>query len=106
MKNRPVLRMNLRHAAALALVGWYLMTPPMGKYGPNEMAPLSRWEHPYTFDSARDCESALAASRKCEALGIAAVEVQHGLQDEETPLLLTIDWKCLTSDDPRLKETK
>jgi hypothetical protein len=41
--------MNLRHAAALALVGWYLMVPPMYKpdsYGhkayTDVIAPLSQ----------------------------------------------------------------
>jgi len=94
--------MNPRHAAALALVGWYLMEPPFGKYGPNEMAPLSQWAHPYTFDSARDCESALAAAHVGEASGMAAIEVEYGLQDTKMPLL-TIDWKCVATDDPRLK---
>jgi hypothetical protein len=40
--------MKLRHAAALALVGWYLMAPPMSSWpgtpwiDPN--APLSKWQ--------------------------------------------------------------
>jgi hypothetical protein len=36
--------MRPRHAAALALVGWCLLTPPeMSNYGPNTHAPISRW---------------------------------------------------------------
>ncbi len=39
--------MNPRHAAALALVGWYLMVPPMtqvrGHPAALTEAPLGRW---------------------------------------------------------------
>jgi hypothetical protein len=35
--------MRLRHAAALALMGWYLMIPPPGPHGPNVAVPLSQW---------------------------------------------------------------
>ncbi len=45
--------MTLRHAAALALVGWYLMYPPT----PNR--PLSQWEILNIFDSATECRKAL-----------------------------------------------
>jgi hypothetical protein len=51
--------MNLRHAAAVALVGWYLMVPPLGPNGsidPN--APLSRWEQYEGHDNAAACEVA------------------------------------------------
>jgi hypothetical protein len=49
--------MKTHHTAALALVGWYLMTPPLGPNGsidPN--APLSRWEEFEGYDSAAACE--------------------------------------------------
>ena len=64
--------MNPRHAAALALVGWYLMVPP---FKPNSMpqpsftlpslearvlnidAPLSKWEIYVASDSADECEA-------------------------------------------------
>jgi hypothetical protein len=48
--------MTLRKAAALALVGWYLMMPPWGKLN----APLSEWVVYQSFDSAENC----AAARK------------------------------------------
>ena len=56
--------MTLRHAAALALVGWYLMVPPAtapnGTKGAKLMtdAPLSRWFMHGSFDSAKQCEEA------------------------------------------------
>ena len=53
--------MNLRHAAALALVGWYLMVPPLS----NPSAPLSKWNLYRSYDTARECEVAKAAKVLC-----------------------------------------
>jgi len=51
--------MKSRHAAALALVGWYLMIPPMGLHVEVEYnAPLSQWDMMGSFDSADECEKA------------------------------------------------
>ncbi len=44
--------MNLRHAAALTLVGWYLMVPPES----GMKLPISQWEHVGSFDKIDDCE--------------------------------------------------
>jgi hypothetical protein len=45
--------MNLTHAAALALVGWYLMVPP--GVGPNHRldhaGAISRWNLIQSFDT-------------------------------------------------------
>jgi hypothetical protein len=53
--------MKLRHAAALALVGWYLMAPPFPKgehrYEPDTSVPLSQWIRRASFDSAAECEA-------------------------------------------------
>jgi hypothetical protein len=54
--------MKLRHAAALALVGWYLLEPPFiklpnGKYDAQIDAPLGKWFHFASFDEASDCET-------------------------------------------------
>lgn len=57
--------MNLRHAAALVLVGWYLMIPPLIVPPPSEnppplstddKAPLARWDISRSFDRADECE--------------------------------------------------
>jgi hypothetical protein len=45
--------MRLRHAAALALVGWYLMVPPLQK--PNSR--LSHWKTLKVFVSEALCEA-------------------------------------------------
>ncbi len=55
--------MKLRHAAAFALVGWYLMIAPNRPsrvWGwwyqiTDEARPLSDWEIVQSFDSAADC---------------------------------------------------
>ena len=58
--------MNPRHAAAVALVGWYLMVPPIvrpsGREGTTDTnAPLSKWVKVIrgTFDSDDACYVAL-----------------------------------------------
>jgi hypothetical protein len=56
--------MSLRHATALALVGWYLMVPPPNTDPKRPQAlidgaaPISRWVVRGEFDSERDCETA------------------------------------------------
>jgi hypothetical protein len=50
--------MALRHAAALALVGWYLMMPPMTeKNEADAEGPLSKWQNDGSFDLASACEA-------------------------------------------------
>ena len=43
--------MKPRHAAALALVGWYLMVPPPD----NLTAPISAWEVAASYDTGKHC---------------------------------------------------
>jgi hypothetical protein len=56
--------MNVRHAAALTLVGWYLMVPPMAHKedwqagGPPTTAPLGEWFIWNWFDTADACTKA------------------------------------------------
>jgi len=55
--------MNLRHAAALALVGWYLMVPPVvcekGKCTAELNAPFSQWHRSRkSAGSESNCEEA------------------------------------------------
>jgi hypothetical protein len=44
--------LKLRHRVALALVGWYLMSPPMKGPAPDFDAPLSKWTIDLAFDDA------------------------------------------------------
>jgi len=54
--------MKPRHAAAFALVGWYLMLPPTGRDYPmgNVDAPLTeRLKRPTTYRNKDECEHVL-----------------------------------------------
>ena len=51
--------MKLLHAAALALVGWYLMVPPLEQNREHDpSAPISRWTINGRYDSAAKCAKA------------------------------------------------
>ena len=112
--------MNLRHAAALALVGWYLMMPPWTTSWfsttkrRNDSAPISQWETLRSFDSAELCEQFRGADDDTWQ----DMVLRWG---KEEPLLKASgvkDWtktvnevkesmdhsRCIASDDPRLKE--
>ena len=84
--------MKPRHAAALALVGWYLMQPPL--VTPNSFnfdAPLSRWDIEESFDTASDCEqtwNSMTEKAKGKSDVLSRRE-QFG--------------HCIATDDPRLK---
>ena len=91
--------MKPRHAAAFALVGWYLITPPwmyrsedlsrpvaQRHYEPNPDAPYSHWRIQEGFDSAEKC----ASVRKSWSGAVSA----------ENNWFYAV---CIASDDPRLK---
>jgi len=85
--------MNPRHAAALALVGWYLMVPIMNQYGKIQDAPLAEWAHVDSFDTATECRDA--------AHQLIALQGK-----DKPPVAAVLGFQCIESDDPRLKETK
>jgi hypothetical protein len=114
--------MNLRHAAALALVGWYLMLPLVnGDASPATQLPLSEWTQEGSFDRAEDCKRALAERLQTAKQRIAKVK-QHmdALPHSDRPLseaapdvyredlqvtayaLNAYSGQCIASDDPRL----
>jgi hypothetical protein len=70
-----------RHVAALALVGWYLMVPPLPHLNTHAVnkdtaAALRGWKKVRTFPTQKECEA-------------------HRANPWE---------RCVASDDPRLKE--
>ncbi len=99
--------MKLAHAAALALAGWYLLMPPMGKLGGDVLLyePLSQWAHEGAYDTAAACEAARAS---------AITDAQKILDlPNQGPYIATVrqqqynataSEQCIASDDPRLKE--
>jgi len=100
--------MKFRHAAALALVGWYLMSPPIDKDNPHVIdsnAPLSTWVKIPTRDR-EFCESAVKTLRTGGA--------NHSTQSPKggnSRTLTSSEFRkkllaaqCVATDDPRLME--
>jgi hypothetical protein len=102
--------MTFRHAAALALVGWYLMMPPSSSswlgcsahqlgltnqvcFYIDTAAPMPKWSIQGSFGSARECaEAQLRASEAARKLA------------GQDPLRYyqTVEAVCIATDDPRL----
>jgi hypothetical protein len=106
--------MNSRHAAALALVGWYLMIPPvfspMGKHHRsfNDLrAPLNKWDIWSRFDSPTSCEKEKEHLRT-EAPVRLKFAGEHPDQDPNGNIAAVSEaWQladCIATDDLRLKE--
>jgi len=89
--------MNLRHAAALALVGWYLMVPPPNYIG----IPMANWPRRAVFDSKAQCESVFAVHVKRPGGGTVLLPYKNPFPDYDP----NWNWpQCVSSDDPRPKE--
>ena len=121
MRHLPVARwfdnsmsMNLRHAAALALVGWYLMVPPERyfelSFEPNSSRmlippPFDRtWRVKATFNSANDC--AVAREKHETDVSLAVKSAIPKRYETHPNLSSPIDdgALCIATDDPRLKK--
>jgi len=91
---------NLRHAAALALVGWYLMVPIPGNDPiPDPVATFSKWVSIRSFDSAERCED---GRQNVIRLGAGGPQLMS-YPDQEVKKVLLLS-QCVATDDPRLKE--
>lgn len=84
--------MNPSHAAALVLVGWYLMSPSMlPDGGEDHSASPGKWAVIGSFDSAKECEA-----YRDRHIGRFLPFMQH--DDKRRELLL--DSTCIATDDP------
>ncbi len=102
--------MNPRHAAALALVGWYLMMPPPKSIvilpranlttqwtTPDHLPPpLAKWLIEDGYDSATQCSESKQ-------------QMMQSAADPKNPMnpMARAEWlgiQCIATDDPRLKE--
>jgi len=95
--------MRLGHGPALALVGWYLMVPPLtkGQKTYDAAAPLQSWGVFRSFDSAAQCETYRAS--------LLEERYRQPTTKEDVALQALVNWpgfrlQCVATDDPRLKE--
>ena len=66
--------MHLRHAAALAVVGWYLMAPPLYKGEVDEKAPLKEWAVLQSFGTVAECSQWLS---RCSIKPISILQLER-----------------------------
>jgi hypothetical protein len=107
--------MNLRHAAALALVGWYLMVPP-GSCKPGWIspgtpqpcaAPLSDWIVALSFFHQDKCDEERSAdiSYSKEETANARGSTDKVLVDSTAKLYWrALTERCVSTDDPNLEQ--
>jgi hypothetical protein len=101
---------KLRHAAALALVGWYVIAPPYyvvpttvppyTNYEVDENATLDKWAIIDAYDSARECEAKLSIFVQ---LGVAPSDPGPNPRKNAALGERLRDCLCVATDDPRLK---
>jgi hypothetical protein len=105
--------MNPRHAAALALVGWYLLIPPvfspMGNHPRafNDLsASLNKWDIQASFESETSCVKEKERIRNEAPLRLKFAH-EHPDQDHNGNIVAVAEaWQrseCVATDDPRLK---
>ena len=115
--------MRIRHAAALALMGWYLISPPLTKDPINPVtgtgwpatdAPLSKWTILDSYDSAADCGIERDKDRMQDVQGLQKIDNEghwslsrSGHRDPNyavavAQMLAGTEAECIATDDPRL----
>jgi len=114
----------LRHTAALALAGWYLILPnPLLDGSPDTNAPLSAWSQSGIFDRAADCEQANlkliqrarqqlsrfekqidSSPKNSGPTTEAAAALSTKYNDIKAGAMRALFSQCVSSDDPRLRE--
>jgi hypothetical protein len=90
--------------AALALLGWYLMVPPLNTYLNNPKS-FRGWNTQGSYDTARECESAAAQwqqqmrhYRGCDTTSELASQRKNCV-----PFELWLEaYQCVETTDPRL----
>jgi hypothetical protein len=97
--------MTLRHAAALALVGWYLMVPPTfdGQVRVNINAPIAKWTYFESYDSAQQCEHERTTLALKLSRTLTQAQGANPRTTKESTATQFLFGKCVATDDPRLK---
>jgi hypothetical protein len=92
--------MKPRHAAALALAGWYLMLLPTGRGYVAQFNDVPWSAAVRSFDTAKECEEARAKA----VIAPSAVNGQSPMiGPTATPTPVNHAFYCIEADDPRLK---
>ncbi|HWJ40630.1 MAG TPA: hypothetical protein VNT29_05835, partial [Candidatus Limnocylindrales bacterium] len=101
-----------RHAAAFALVGWYMMVPPPALFDEahrGSLAHLSMWEVRGGYASAADCEKAMTKAksemlRKLQDDLDTAARTDANLADRASyPYEAVRLARCVSADDTHIK---
>jgi len=94
--------MRLRHAAAISLLGWDLLLPPVSLVTQhvNKDAPLSTWNVQRTYSRKKACEGRMDRLRR---QGLAAAQKQGSAYDPDLSCP-ACNAQCVDADDPRLKK--
>jgi hypothetical protein len=102
--------MKTCYAAALALVGWYLMAPPTysganGSFVTKTTVPLRLWQNIGSYDHVADCDDERRALLDLKKTESATTFAEEPLQ---VKLSIVGSWSaiCVATDDPRLKEAQ
>lgn len=96
--------MKLHNPLLLALLGWYLMMPPLGpRLDVNYKAPLETWFVSGTFDTAKECEDYRfrAKGRTENQLPPAGLPATTTTERTAETILFS---RCIATDDPRLNQ--
>jgi hypothetical protein len=95
--------MNHNHIAALTLVTWYLMVPPLvnAPYKIDTEAPMTSWKVYQTFNTAEECRrSQSSAQSKYQHTATApSGTIQRGTRAFALQMVFA---QCVKSDDPGL----
>jgi hypothetical protein len=87
--------MKLNPAAALVLVGWFLIVPPLDlRHQADTHAPMSKWRVSETYDSAKQCRDMLMGLSEHKPIE----PTDFGLTTREVGQL----GRCIETIDPRL----
>lgn len=96
--------MKLRHAAALVIVGWYLLAAPKNENGTgwDANAPISQWEYQASYDSAAQCMRVRMKIIQRLVTGLVVLGPDDKPAPDQKSAAATL-CQCIATDDPRLK---
>jgi hypothetical protein len=94
--------MKFRHAAALALAGWYLITPPVqcdqGRCAVESETPTWQWHRSQVMTDEKSCELFWVS------VGAAVVDEMKDHQVRDAYQKALNAGVCVSESDPRLKQ--